>query len=582
MKNKRYHIVILVWFLLLYPLHLFGAQSKSIKQFAKVDSLGSIMKYEEMDVVIDSIISQNDIKTGLKALQIRAYYYGEANKNVEAVQICLDVLEKLKQEELPYIEAKTNITLALIHEKTGNFTKCKNSLENAFQLIQNHQIDSIKPYYYLRLSSYYFRAEDNKKIALRYAKESLRWQKVHPDYKHKADALMLLGILNTDKNETKEYFRKSINSFKKIGNNRAIAIMFINISSIELNLKEPLKALEMNDSSLVYLKKIQDKPLSMYYRQRADIFYVLKNYDSAYVNEKEYSNMVIQENISNQQEKISQIVESYENEKNRSIIEQQKIERQKQITINILLAVLITIISVFTFYYYRSYQKIKKSSTTIQEQSMKLKASLEEKELLLKEVNHRVKNNLQTIISLLQIQGSLSHESNPEQFIKSGINRIHAMAILHESIFNNENINEIHVQSYLEQICRLANQSYADGSFKVQKEIISEIDILPLKSLTSLGLICLELITNSHKHAYKNNSSGSFSIQLKKETKNNFTHKLTYTDNGKGFDYEKVKQGAGYEIINGMVDQLKGEIIISNTNKFKVEIYLPSNTLNKA
>jgi PAS domain S-box-containing protein len=187
--------------------------------------------------------------------------------------------------------------------------------------------------------------------------------------------------------------------------------------------------------------------------------------------------------------------------------------------------------------------------------------SLEEKELLLREIHHRVKNNLQIIASLLKLQSRTITDPNVLEAIKNSQSRIRAMALVHERIYRSHNIAEINLKDYLsyltKQIFQFYNiQQHQIGITVTMDEIMADID-----TITPLGLIMNELVSNSLKYAFPEGRKGTISIECTPQDAGMF--RIIYHDNGigmpAGFDW-KNSESLGLRLVNSLVDQLNGTI----------------------
>ena len=187
--------------------------------------------------------------------------------------------------------------------------------------------------------------------------------------------------------------------------------------------------------------------------------------------------------------------------------------------------------------------------------------SLEEKDLLLREIHHRVKNNLQIIASLLNLQSRTITDPNVLEAIRNSQSRIRAMALVHERIYRSHNIAEINLKDYLnyltKQIFQFYNiQQHRIGITMTMDEILADID-----TITPLGLIINELVSNSLKYAFPEGRKGSISIECTRPDLDML--RIIYHDDGTGmpagFDW-KHTESLGLRLVNGLVDQLNGTI----------------------
>lgn len=190
--------------------------------------------------------------------------------------------------------------------------------------------------------------------------------------------------------------------------------------------------------------------------------------------------------------------------------------------------------------------------------------SLKEKEVLLKEVHHRVKNNMQIISSILNLQSSYTNDANILNLLRESQNRIKTMAYIHESLYQNKTFSSINFNDYLAQLINNIVHSYSVSPDKILVEINCEKTILNLDTSIPLGLIINELVTNSIKHAFPASSKGKITINLR--TQNKFVF-LTVEDNGVGMNSGITPENSGtlgLQLVYTLIDQINGKIDFEN------------------
>ena len=192
--------------------------------------------------------------------------------------------------------------------------------------------------------------------------------------------------------------------------------------------------------------------------------------------------------------------------------------------------------------------------------------ALEEKEILLKELNHRVKNNMQTIISLIRLQNDEINDSKINILLTTIQNRISAMSHLHELLYQKDTITFVDANEYFEKIISEIQQS-----FEHDIDVIYDINCnLSSESAIYCGLILNELLTNSFKHAFDKNKTGIVNISFFGKNKE---YKLVYSDNGKGYNPNIKKSSLGLTLIETLAKkQLKAEMNISTNEGVKVKL----------
>lgn len=198
-----------------------------------------------------------------------------------------------------------------------------------------------------------------------------------------------------------------------------------------------------------------------------------------------------------------------------------------------------------------------------------LKESLAEKEVLLKEVHHRVKNNMQVISSILNLQSAYVKDPGTLQILKESQNRIKSMAFIHESLYTNKDFSRINFSEYITNLVQNLFRTYDVFDDTIKLELNIDKIYLNLDLAIPCGLIMNELISNSLKYAFDIHRGGIIKIMLTLE--NEFV-KLEVGDNGVGIpesiDIENT-QTLGLQLISSLVEQLEGDIKLDRTNGTK-------------
>jgi two-component sensor histidine kinase len=187
-----------------------------------------------------------------------------------------------------------------------------------------------------------------------------------------------------------------------------------------------------------------------------------------------------------------------------------------------------------------------------------LETSLVEKEILLKEVHHRVKNNLQIISSILSLQSSALEDGAAQLAFEECQDRIQAMALVHEEVYQSGSFEKLHMASYLNKICDTLRLNRGNlRSIDIDTEA-DDRSLLPLDQAIPLGLIVNELVTNAIKYAFPDNCCGRIQVRFMREE---HSWLLSVTDDGAGLPASDTqKEGVGTQLVRGLVDQLKGRL----------------------
>jgi len=209
-----------------------------------------------------------------------------------------------------------------------------------------------------------------------------------------------------------------------------------------------------------------------------------------------------------------------------------------------------------------------KNNTLVYKSKKEIAKRNEEKTVMLKEIHHRVKNNLQVVNSLLRIQARGVEDENVKLMFKLTQSRVIAMARLHEKIYNTKDLKYIDVNDHFKLLIRDLIHSY-----NLDKNIVSKFEIEPVKmsidTLLPLSLIVNELISNSLKHAFSDVDIGELFVALK-STNNNYEYELIVGDNGTGTSgcvLSEVVNSTGVTLIETFVRQLNGSIMTLKEKK---------------
>ncbi|WP_457592882.1 7TM diverse intracellular signaling domain-containing protein [Hydrogenimonas sp.] len=211
--------------------------------------------------------------------------------------------------------------------------------------------------------------------------------------------------------------------------------------------------------------------------------------------------------------------------------------------------------------------------TKVEQRTFELTKALKEKNLLLKEVHHRVKNNLQMIVSLIQLQAVKTEEGQTKDILLSAQSRIGSIGALHEILYRRESISEIDTNHYFRQIVsQLLSATPASQNIAIDFDITADLDS---DRAIYCGLIINELVTNALKHAF-GEAGGEISVFFKKE---NDTYLLAVHDNGKGFEKSDTEaESLGLALVKSLaVRQLKGSYQIdSDGNGTRQDVRFPA------
>ncbi|MGA2914542.1 MAG: histidine kinase dimerization/phosphoacceptor domain -containing protein [Sedimentisphaerales bacterium] len=205
----------------------------------------------------------------------------------------------------------------------------------------------------------------------------------------------------------------------------------------------------------------------------------------------------------------------------------------------------------------------------------KLEESLGQKEMLLRELHHRVKNNMQVISSLLRLQTATLGDKKAVEIFKECQNRIKAMSLIHEKFYHSPDLSNIDFDTYVKDLIKTLTQSYGISQDKITLDVNIENVSLEINTAISCGMIINELISNSLKYAFPQAAKGNIGISILPAGGNQV--EMIISDNGMGIpaelDFQKTDT-LGLQLVNAFVkDQLAGEIELDRSmgTKFKIK-----------
>jgi PAS domain S-box-containing protein len=200
----------------------------------------------------------------------------------------------------------------------------------------------------------------------------------------------------------------------------------------------------------------------------------------------------------------------------------------------------------------------------------KVAASLKEKDILLREIHHRVKNNLQIISSLLRLQSRNIKDNSLQEIFQVSQQRIRSIALIHESLYRSDDLSQINISKYLHNLTSHLSSIHAADAKGIRFKISADNIFLDINRAIPCGLLLNELITNALKYAFPKETEGEIKIDLKRYKQNKL--RLSIADNGIGFpqglDFRKT-ESLGLQLVNSLISQLNGTIKMQQTKGTK-------------
>lgn len=553
-----------------------AAQNAFLKnEIQRIDSLINYGHFDKAQKITDSLYYQI-LNSGQKIayqhelLELRFRQASILDRRevepTQSLKILQELIHESEKNNFFSLSYRIYLLMALCYEKAENFDLADKYLNQAYQLYKDYKLENIYSTYCIRRSSYY-RYINKLESVLYFANQAKQYAKKYKNETDLMDSYILLSfVANRTKNykEALTYNFKLLEFYKKYNDTITLASSYTTIAKHYLSVGDFQKAILYNDSSrFFYTSKRTLLYSTDYPKMRYEIFEAMGNVDSAFYYLKEYQREWEYQKTQEEKIKTKEIEERYESEKKEIIIR----DKNKQM---IFIGSLLGAIIIATILLLRKNKKIEKQNKIIGVQVEELSKALGQKQVLLSELQHRVKNNLQHVISILEIQKESVDFNNIEELIRSNQNRIHSMALLHKKLNTFDQVNSVELKRYILELSELVKNSYDNHKKKININLQCGINLISIEKALPLGLIIVELISNSMKHAFKNINIGIIDITFTESEKGNYFY---YRDNGCGYDFNfKNDKGLGQEIIKGLIDQLDGIISTNNDSGFELTV----------
>ncbi len=226
------------------------------------------------------------------------------------------------------------------------------------------------------------------------------------------------------------------------------------------------------------------------------------------------------------------------------------------------LCILFIAMLVFVYFKYRTKRLITSQillEETIKNRTLELKSSLAERDLLLKEIHHRVKNNLQVISGLLELQKEEEANGQIKEALSESQNRVMSVALIHHNLYRQEHLSNLSFHSLVPELAKSISEVFSSTHINLEIVIDGDDVVLDLDTIVPLGLLVNELITNAYKYAVMPAKKARVKFQIAEPTSGHYT--LTYMDNGPGIPDEfnfDTATSLGLRLIKDLIEQLGG------------------------
>lgn len=578
----------------------------------------SLEPFQKSLAIFEAIKDKSGMASLVNELGVTYFYLGDYSQAIEYFKQASDLEFELGNI---YRSAGLQMNIGNVYKHRSNYPMALESFEKAFDLQSSIDDHKLMASTLLNIGSLHILLNENDKAIISF-KEGLENAELANNTEYIGSACLSLSSIFMVKKQFKEaldYANKGLNSYKEVDFHTGVPVAIHSIGLIYYAKGDNKKALEnyeeaysllentnikhelgklynslaevwtdMGDTkkALGYARKakVLGEELGHIEVQKNALFFLQKNYaaignsKSAYENLNNYN--LLNDSLLNES-KIKEITQiemqyafnreqladslAFENEK---IILKSEVKRERQARWFFLgIAGLLGLLAMVL---YRNNQRRRQTNQLLSEQKSEIEKKSQQNELLLKEIHHRVKNNLQTISSLLFLQSAHIEDSDVRQAVSAGQHRVESMALIHQKLYQRDNLASIEMKDYLTNLGKSLIDTFSPNPDKIDLKIEMEELELDVDTAVPLGLIANEVITNSLKYAFPNGNAGEIKINMTQNEQEKL--ELLIKDNGVGNSNIKKENSFGLQLIDLLTSQLGGKMEKGQENGYWVRL----------
>ena len=546
--------------------------NKRSENLSKVDVDSSSYIAQEALSFAKQINFKRGIAAATKNLAICNYVNGKSDIAIKQFIEAIKLFEELKDiNELAHCYSQMGIAYYLQYQYNNALKYYDKSIELYKKTTNKKDLAGV--YINQGISYTYVKkmdlAESNYNEALKIYQEI----NYEPGFAPAYNSLAKIYYAKKDNNNAISYYKlaeqfslKSNNKYHLITNYNSLAMCY-------KELKEYETAKTYSEKSIAISKEVGSVERELFcHETMADILFSMGDYKNAYISFQNYASL--KDTLFNQDKNdaIAEMQAKFDVDKNQQKVKEIELQKKiddeantKQQLLLIVVIVVILISLVFTILLFRNKQKV---NSLLEQKNAAIQANLEQKEVMMSEIHHRVKNNLQMVSSILDLQARDLTDEKSMRVIEDSLSRINAISLIHQRLYQSDNIRGIKINTYLQELAFdiLKNFSSSVTSTPIQLKCYVDGLNMDLESAIPIGLITAELITNSCKYAFTGIEKPEINISLNKQ---NEVLILTVTDNGIGKQATVKESGTsfGTKLIKSLSRKLRAEIIEDTSEK---------------
>ncbi|MEO9474624.1 MAG: histidine kinase dimerization/phosphoacceptor domain -containing protein [Cyclobacteriaceae bacterium] len=496
----------------------------------------------------------------------------------KAQEKLLEALEYYEQENLPLKASNAYNNIGIVLQKSGDLKGAKETYKKANKIHPEKHLGALS-----NLAAA-FENENNLDSALNIYDtlelafgESNNLRSLFSVYSNKVIVYDKLG----DEQQVASYSKKCALLGKQMGNQNGLSILYQNLADYYFKQSRYGLSRQYLDSgyaaaakaeNLEVFAKLKNREAELEeqsgrYAQAVEAFKAFHVLSDS-LRRQEQAEVVTELNIKYETVSNQQKIAELELQKKSAALSLVRSNNQR----NILILGLSALILAAGLLYYLYYTK-KKTSDILSVKNNQISQALAERETLLKEIHHRVKNNLQVISSLLNLQaGSLEDEAAVEA-VRQGQHRVKSMALIHQRLYSTDDVRGVDIDDYFNSLFVELFTAFGVDQDLIEYKVETTGLKLDIDTVIPLGLIVNELVTNAIKYAFDNGQSGEIQFQIEQRD----GQLLAFVkDNGKGMDEKSLQKANsfGWRMMRSLARKLKAEIEITNDSGTRVDLII--------
>ena len=549
-----------------------NALNKRSENLSKVDVDSSSYLAQEALNLAQQANFKKGIAAATKNLAICNYVNGKSDIAIKQFIEAIKLFEELKEvSELAHCYSQMGIAYYLQYQYDNALKYYDKSIELYKKTTNKKDLAGV--YINQGVSYTYVKKMDLAEINYNEALKIYQEINYEPGFGPAYNSLAKIYYAKKEYNKAISYYKLAEQYSLKSNNKYHLITNYNSLATCYKELKENEIAKTYSEKSIAISKEVGSVERELFcHETMADILFSMGDYKNAYASFQNYASL--KDTLFNQDKNdaIAEMQAKFDVEKNQQKVTEIELKKKiddeantKQRLLFIVVIIVILISLVFTMIVVRNKQKV---NSLLEQKNTAIQANLEQKEVMMSEIHHRVKNNLQMVSSILDLQARDLTDEKSMRVIEDSLSRINAISLIHQRLYQSDNIRGIKINTYLQELAFDILKNFSSSVTTTPIQLTCKVDDLnmDLESAIPIGLITAELITNACKYAFLSIEKPEITITLNKQQD---ALVLIVTDNGVGKQAAVNESGTsfGTKLIKSLSRKLRAEIIEDTSNK---------------